>query len=168
MNNAFLLVPSQNFPINVSQITVPMQLPSAAAAVSFSLVTPQQMQDRPRFGSVLEIFWTSQTGAAPIRRGYWSQPPKDFWAPEEIAEGLPISGHAVGSPPGIVPHDVGPFQYDVEGSPAVNQVDLDKLPAGYDLVYLRYTILGGNNGSPVNVAAVVQAFSADGTPLEFV
>jgi hypothetical protein len=78
-----------------------------------------------------------------------------------------VSSHAVGFAPGVVPHDVGPFAYEVEQAPAVNQSDVETNPEGYPLVFLRYTILGGNNGSPVNVAVVLEAFDSAGNPLEF-
>jgi len=167
LNNAYLLVPSWNCPINIEQVTSPIRLPAAARWVRFSLVTTQPMRDKPRFGARLQIRWTNVFGMQPIYRDPWESPPKDAWTEDEIAQGLPVSGHPVGSPPGIVPHDVGPFAYEVEQAPAVNQVDLQKLPSGYDLAFVSYTILGGNNGSPVNVAVVVEALAADGSPLEF-
>lgn len=167
MNNAYLVVPGYDHPINMEQSSVPVQVPNGTAAVRFSLVAAQPMRDRPQFGARLQIWWTDAQNRTPLKRDLWQSFPKPAWTPEEIEEGLPISSHAVGSPPGIVPHDVGPFPYVVEGAPAVNQGDVLGNPPGYTHVLLRYTILGGNNGSPVNVAVVLEAFDGDGNPLEF-
>jgi hypothetical protein len=90
-------------------------------------------------------------------------PPRDSWAEDEE---IPTSGHAVGSPPGVIPDVPGPFPYVVEQSPALDQVDVAKLPAGYDRVFLRYTLLG-NRGNPVNAAVVFEALDSQEQPLEF-
>ena len=127
----------------------------------------QPMRDRPQFGFRLQMLWTDQFGRTPIVRENVYSLPKDAWNDDEIAQGLPNSGHAVGSPLGVVPHDVGPFPYEVEGAPQINFIEVAKLPAGYDRVFLRYTILGGNNGSPVNVSVVLEALTANWEPLEF-
>jgi hypothetical protein len=167
MNNGFLLVPAFNHPINIEHSTTPVPVPAGTAWVRFSLVAPQPMRDRPQFGCRLQVWWTDFQNRTPLKRDLWVSYPKNAWSQEEIDEGLPISGHAVDSPPGLVPHDVGPFRYSVEGAPAVNQSDVLDNPAGFPLVFLRYTIFGGNNGSPVNVSVVLEALNQDGQPLEF-
>lgn len=169
MNNAFLVVPGWNCPISIEHTTTPVRVPTGCTDVRFSLVSAQPMRDRPQFGAVLQVWWTDELGRTPVKRDLWKSEPKQSWTPEEIEEGLPISGHAVGEVPGIVPHDVGPFAYEVEGSPAVDSNDR---PDGYDRVFLKYTVLGGNNGSPVYLSVVLEAFHADisqgiFTPLEF-
>lgn len=168
MNNAFMVVPAFNHPINIEHATTPLPVPPGTAWVRFSLASAQPMRDRPQFGARLQIWWTDSLGRIPIARDLWFSLPRDRWEDIEIQEGLPIASHAVDSPPGIVPHDVGPFAYVVEQAPAVNQADVVKLPAGYDRVFLKYTLLGGNNGSPVNVAVVLEALDASEQPLEFV
>ena len=167
MNNAFLLVPSWDCPINVEHTTERIKLPSGSAIARFSLVAAQPMRDRPQFGFRLQMVWTNQLGQNPVVRENLVSFPKAEWSQQEIDDGLPVSAHAVGSPPGIVPHDVGSFAYQVEGAPAINFVEIHKLPAEYDHAFLRYTILGGNNGSPVNVAVVVEGLTENWEPLEF-
>ena len=167
MKNVYLLVPSWDCPINNEQTTQHVGIPPGTSIVRFSLVAAQPMRDRPQFGFRLQILWTDQFGKTPIVRENVYSLPKDAWNDDEIAQGLPNSGHAVGSPFGVIPHDVGPFPYEVEESPQINFLEVAKLPAGYDRVFLRYTILGGNNGSPVNVAVVVEALTENWEPLEF-
>lgn len=167
MKNAYLLVPSRDTPINIEQVTVPMAVPAGTAVVRFSLVAAQPMRFRPQFGARLQVWWTDSQNRTPLKRDFWESKPKPHWTDEEVLDGLPVSSHAVGFAPGVVPHDVGPFAYEVEQAPAVNQSDVETNPEGYPLVFLRYTILGGNNGSPVNVAVVLEAFDSAGNPLEF-
>lgn len=167
MKNAILVVPPRDTPINLEQVTVPVAVPAGTAAIRFSLVAAQPMRENSEFGSRLQIWWTDRQRREPIRRDPWESLPKPSWSPEEEKEGLPISGHTVGSPPGVIPYDVGPFAYAVEGSPAVNQIDVADNIEEYPLAFLRYTILGGNRGGPVNVAVVLEAMDADGNPLEF-
>jgi hypothetical protein len=166
--NAYLVVPGYQCPVNIQHSTTPVVVPEGTTRVQFSLVSTQAMRDRPQFGAEIQIYWTDGNNRTPIKRSLWKSTPRAEWPQIEIDEGLPISGHAVGSPPGIIPHDVGPFDYVCEQSPAVNDGDR---PEGCDRAFLRYTILGGNNGSPVYIAVVLEAF-VDGDegawiPLEF-
>jgi hypothetical protein len=167
MNNGFLLVPGFAHPINIEHSTTPVPVPPGTAWVRFSLVAAQPMRGRPQFGCQLQIWWTDSLNRQPLKRDLWNSYPKDSWSQEEIDSGLPISGHAVDSSPGMVPYDAGPFGYVVEGAPAVNQLNVMENPPGYPLVFLKYTIFGGNNGSAVYVAVVLEALDADGQPLEF-
>jgi hypothetical protein len=167
VNNAYVVVPGYSCPINVTQETARIAVPSGTEWVRVSLVSSQLMRLRPQFSARLQILWTDTNNRTPIRRDFWEEKPRPAWTPEELQEGLPVAGHAAGSPPGIVPHDVGPFEYIVEGSPAVNQLFVDRNPPGYDRLYAEYTIFGGNNGGPVYCSVVVEALKMDGTPLEF-
>lgn len=169
MNNGYLVVPGANHPIGIQHTSTAVAVPAGTTDVRFSLVSYQPMRDRPQFGAILQVLWTDATGRTPVKGGRWQSLPKDSWAQEEIDEGLPIAGHAVGSDPGLVPHDVGPFAYVAEGSPAVIG---NERPEWATHVLLQYMLLGGNNGGAVYVSVVLEAFAVDyvaGTnaPLEF-
>ena len=169
MNNAFLVVPGWNAPVRNEHVTTPVRVPDGCTDVRFSLVSTDEMRKLPQFGQIMQVWWTDANGKTPIKRDLFQNFGKPSWSQDELAEGLPTSGHAVGSAPGVVPHDAGPFAYEVEGSPAVNASDR---PEGYTHAFLRYTVLGGNNGSPVYVSVVLEAFTNDeasgsSIPLEF-
>lgn len=168
MNNGYLLVPSVDIPINLEQTTLAIPVPVGTQQVRASVVPTNAMRKRPQFGLEVQLFWTDSLGRPPLKRDKYVSYPKQKWSPEEIKEGLPDSGSAVGSPFGVLPHSVGPFPYEVNGAPAVTQINVAELPAGFDRVCVRYTLFGGSNGGPVNVAVVLEAMLADGTPLEFV
>lgn len=152
MKNAYLLVPGFQCPVSNVQDSAAYVVPAECNGIRFSVVTYQPTRDRPQFGLILEVWWTDAANRTPVRRGRWESLPRDSWTAEEIADGLPISGHAVGSPPGLVPHDVGPFQFNFEQSPAIQCERAE----GCDRAFLRYTILGGNNGSPVYISIVAE------------
>lgn len=158
MNNAYLVVPGANHNVGIEHPSKAVAVPAGTTDIRFSLVSYQPMRDRPQFGSILQALWTDANGRTPAKAGRWQSLPKDAWEQSEIDDGLPISGHTVGADPGTVPHDVGPFAYEVEGSPAVNG---NERPDWATHALLKYTLLGGNNGGPVYVSVVLEAFAVD-------
>lgn len=158
MNNGFIVVPGASHPINIEHTSTAVPVPAGTTDIRFSLVSYQPTRDKPQFGAILQALWTDANGRTPAKAGRWQSLPKDSWEQSEIDEGLPISGHAVGSGPGTVPHDVGPFEFAVEGSPAVNGNDR---PEWATHALLKYTLLGGNNGGPVYVSVVLETFAVD-------
>ena len=169
MNNGYLIVPGANHPINIEHTSQPVAIPAGTTNIRFTLVSYQPTRDRPQFGCRMFAFWTDDSGRGPARAGIFQSLPRDEWHPIEIGEGLPLAGHAVGEVSGIVPHDVGPFAFVGEQSPAV---DGNNRPEWATHAFVRYTLLGGNNGGPVYVSVVAEAFAhdmvtGDTTALEF-
>lgn len=168
MNNGFLLVPGRAWPVGVEFPTTPVPVPAGTTDIRFSLVSYQPTREKPQFGGRMQALWTDETGIRVARAGIWQLPPRSEWAPVEIAEGLPKAGHQIGQPYGIVPHDVGPFEYNPEQSPAVDGNDR---PPWATHAFVRYMLWGGNNGSEVWVSVALEAFGVDvngePVPLEF-
>lgn len=166
MNNGYLVVPGWNCPAQNQQKSALVKLPLGCAHFQWSIVSSEPMRQRSQFGCLLIAYATDDRGLPPIKCDQWVSYPADNWQPGDIADGLPTAGHAVGSPPGVIPHDVGPFEYAVEDSPAVYTIRQgNNADAKYTHAFLEYTILGGNNGSPVYVAVVFEAFDENGQPL---
>ena len=169
MNNGYLIVPGTNHPINLEHTCQPVPIPANTTDIRFSLVSYQPTRERPQFGWRMFAFWTDANGRGPAPAGLSYSAPRDEWPQIEIDEGLPKAAHAVGESYGIVPHDVGPFAFEQEQSPTVDGNDR---PDWATHAFVRYTLLGGNNGGPVYVSVVAQAFDHDlttgnTTPLEF-
>ena len=116
----------------------------------------------------MQALWTDSTKSRLARAGVWQLYPRDSWDPIELAEGLPKAGHTVGEEYGIVPHNVGAFEYNPRDSPAVDGNDRPEW-ATHALVI--YELWGGNNGSEVYVSVAAEAFTeqpgGEMTPLEF-
>jgi hypothetical protein len=171
MNNAYMVSPGFNHPINTRFSTPPMPVPAGTQVVRFSVVPTQPMRRRPQYGVEGQIGWTDAQNRTPIRRDKLISKPKGAWSEEEQQTGLPDAGHTVGKPLGAVSSSVGPFAYEIEQSPSVSQSDVVTNPAGFTHVFLEYYILGGSNGGPVFVSIVLEAFSIDENggwvPLEF-
>lgn len=166
MINGYVVVPRWSCPINNQQTTTPIRLPAGCAQFQWSIVSAQPMRERSQFGCDLVSFVTDDRGTATVKADRWVSYPAANWQPEDVADGLPVAGHAVGSPAGVIPHDVGPFAYVVEESPAVYTIRQGpNADPQYTHALLQYTILGGNNGSPVQVAVVLEAFDEHGQPL---
>ena len=169
MNNGYLLVPGRAWPVQVEFPTSPVPVPAGTTNIRFSLVSFQPTREKPQFGGRMRALWTDGTKSRTARAGVWQLLPRSAWSQEEIDAGLPKSGHAVGESPGIVPHTVGPFEYNPRDSPAVDGNDRPDW-ATHALVY--YELWGGNNGSEVYVSVVAEAFGVDvngePVPLEFI
>ena len=155
-----MLVTGANHPISIEHTSQPVQVPDGTTDIRFTLVSYQPTRDRPQFGCRMFAFWTDANGKGPARAGIFQSLPRGEWQPIEIEEGLPLAGHAVGEDCGIVPHDVGPFAFVTEQSPCVDGNDR---PEWATHAFVRYTLLGGNNGGPVYVSVVAEAFAHDMT-----
>jgi hypothetical protein len=168
MNNGYLLVPGRAWPVGVEFPSAAVLVPEGTTNIRFSLVSYQPTRERPQFGGRMQALWTDATKSRLARAGVWQLLPRDAWDPIELAEGLPKAGHEVGQANGIVPHNVGAFEYDPRDSPAVDGNDRPEW-ATHALVI--YELWGGNNGSEVHVSVVAEAFAAqpggEMTPLEF-
>ena len=167
MNNGYVVVPDWYCPINNLQQTALVTLPAGCAQFQWSIVSAQPMRERSQFGCDLVSYLTDNVQSDPLKCDRWVSFPRPNWGPGDVEDGLPVAGHAAGSPPGVIPHDVGPFSYVVADSPAVYTIRQGAgEEARYTHAFLRYTILGGNNGSPVRVGVVFEGFDATGQPLE--
>lgn len=168
MKNGYLVVPGRAWPVGVEFPTTPVPVPTGTTNIRFSLVSYQPTRERPQFGGRMQALWTDATSSRVSRAGVWQLTPRDEWDPIEIAEGLPKAGHETGQPYGIVPHDVGPFEFEPEQSPAVDGNDR---PDWATHAFVRYELWGGNNGSEVYVSVTLQAFAeqpgGEMVPLEF-
>ena len=170
MNNGYLIVPGANHPISIEHPSAPVAIPAGTTNIRFTLVSFQPTRERPQFGWQMFAFWTDASGSGLAKAGRSYSAARSEWPQIEQDEGLPKAGHAVGEVPGIVPHDVGPFPFVAEQSPSV---DGNNRPEWATHAFVKYTILGGNNGGPVYVSVVAEAFAHDmgtgeTTPLEFV
>jgi hypothetical protein len=169
VNNGYMVVTGVNHQIAIQHTCQPVLIPPDATDIRFSLVSYQPTRERPQFGWQMFAFWTDAHGRGPAPAGLSYSAARDEWPQIEIDEGLPKAGHTVGEAYGIVPHDVGPFPFEREQSPSVDGNDR---PEWATHAFVRYTLLGGNNGGPVYVSVVAEAFAHDlatgnTTPLEF-
>jgi hypothetical protein len=150
-----LVAEPQEWQASTWHLTNFVTLPAGCASVRATVSPAAEIRESPQLACDIRLVFRNAEGVQ-IPGGGAAIVARPVFADDEPT---PVTGHEQGEPPGVFPATLGAFAYVMEDSPAVEQVPY-AITAG---VEFRLSHL---QAIYVTAAVTLEAFAADGNPLE--
>ena len=134
---------------------IDLVVPAGTSSITLYAVVDPAKQSGEAFDNVMKLFFSDDNGAT------WASYNKGGG----IAQGT--AGHAEGAAPGIVPSDNSEYVFIPNDSASVGTEIFRGRPVAGLLCRGTITVLGGNNGGPVEVGLVLVATNQFGEEVPF-
>lgn len=153
--NAFLVAISQPWAAGVLHQTDFVALPAGCASVRGTVTPTAAVRADPRLACEVQLVFRG-ADSLHISGSGCALPAREQFAPDES---MPVSGHELGQPSGVLPNTVGGFVFVVEESPGVQQGPYRQQVA----VQFRLSLA---DASSIDCGVTLEAFDRDENPLE--
>lgn len=153
--NGFCVAVTQPWTAGIVHQTDFVNLPIGCASVRGTVSPTADVRADPRLACEVQLVFRGEDGLQ-VRGSGCAIPARDQFAPDES---IPVSGHAAGQPPGILPATPGGFVFIVEESPGVQQGPYRAEVA----VRFRLSLA---DAAEVECGVTLEAFGPDDVPLE--